>query len=67
VFYIFIMGAAVAQWLRYWATNRKFAGSIPDYVMEFFIFMIHYGPGDDSASNRNDYQQNFLGVNAAGA
>jgi len=27
----------------------------------------HYGPGVDSASNRNEYQGNFLGVNAAGA
>jgi hypothetical protein len=27
----------------------------------------HYGPGVDSASNRNEYQENILGVNAAGA
>ena len=27
----------------------------------------HYGPGVDTASNRNEYQENFLGVNAAGA
>ena len=26
----------------------------------------HYGSGVDSASNRNEYQENFLGVNAAG-
>ena len=25
-----ILGTAVAQWLRYCATNRKVAGSIPD-------------------------------------
>jgi hypothetical protein len=30
----------VAQWLRYCATNRKVAGSIPDGVMEFFIDII---------------------------
>jgi hypothetical protein len=30
-------GTAVAQWLRYCATNLKVAGSIPDGVMEFFI------------------------------
>jgi hypothetical protein len=30
-------------------------------------FRSHYGPGVDSASNRNEYQENFLGVNAAGA
>jgi hypothetical protein len=28
---------AVAQWLRYCATNQKVAGSMPDCVMEFFI------------------------------
>jgi hypothetical protein len=27
----------VTQWLRYCATNRKVAGSIPDGVIEFFI------------------------------
>ena len=27
----------------------------------------HYGPGVDSASNRNEYQEYFLGVKAAGA
>jgi hypothetical protein len=32
-----LSGTAVAQWLRYCATNHKVAGSIPDGVMEFFI------------------------------
>jgi len=39
--------------------------------LEFFIdvnsFRSHYGPGVDSASNRNEYQEYFLGVKAAGA
>ena len=39
--------------------------------LEFFIdiksFRLHYGPGVDSASNRNEYQEYFLGVKAAGA
>jgi hypothetical protein len=30
-------------------------------------FWSHYGPGVDSASNRNEYQEYFLGVKAAGA
>jgi hypothetical protein len=30
-------GTVVAQWLRYYATNQKVAGSIPDGVIEFFI------------------------------
>jgi len=38
--------------------------------LKFFIDIIlrsHYGPGVDSASNRIEYQEDFLGVNAAGA
>ena len=61
----------VAQWLRCCATNRKVAGSIPAGVGGFFIdirsFRSHCGPGIDSYSNRNDYQECFLGVKAAGA
>jgi len=53
------------------ATNRKVAGSIPAGVSGFFIdiksFPSHYGPGVDLASNRNEYQEYFLGVKAAGA
>ena len=65
-------GTAVAQWLRCCATNRKVAGSIPASVTGFFsdtkkTFRSHYGPGVDSASNRNEYQEYFLGVKAAGA
>ena len=30
-------------------------------------FLSHYGPGVDSASNRNEYQEHFLGVKTAGA
>jgi len=29
-------------------------------------FRSHYGPGVDSVSNRNECQENFLGVNAGG-
>ena len=62
-------GTAVAQWLRCCATNRKVAGSIPACVSGFFIDIIsirsHYGPGVDSASNRNEYQEYFLGVKTA--
>ena len=65
------VGIAVAQWLRCCATNRKVAGSIPDGVIGFFIdiksFRSQYGPEVDSASNRNEYQEHFLGVKAAGA
>ena len=60
-----------AKRLRYCATIRKVAGSIPAGVSGFFIdiisFRSHYGPGVDSTSNRNEYQKHFLGVKAAGA
>ena len=55
----------VTQWLRCCATNRKAAGSILAGISVFFIdiksFLSHYGPGVDSASNRNEYQGYFLG------
>ena len=39
--------------------------------LEFFIdiksFRSHYGPGVDSTSNINEYQEHFLGVKAAAA
>jgi len=61
------METAVAEWLRCCATSRKVAGSIPAGVSEFLIdiksFRSHYGPGVDSTSNINEYQE----VKAAGA
>jgi len=65
------MGIAVAQWLRCCTTNQKVASSIPAGVIEIFIdiksFRSLYVPGVDSASNRNEYQEYFLGVKAADA
>jgi len=67
----FSMGTAVAQWLRCCVTNRKVASSIPAGVIEILhwqkSFRSHYGPGVDSASNRNEYQEYLPGVKAAGA
>ena len=64
-FVLYDKGTAVAQWLRYCATNRKVAGSIPAGVIGIFIyiksFRSPYDPGFDSASNRNEYQEHFLG------
>ena len=49
----------------------KVAGSIPAGVNGFFIdiksFRSHYDTGVDSASNRNEYREYFLGVKAARA
>jgi hypothetical protein len=63
--------SAVAQWLRYCATNQKVTGLIPDGVMEFFIDI---NPSDRTMAlgstqplNRNEYQVYFLGVHVAGA
>ena len=66
-----VPGTAVTQWLRCSAANWKVSGSIPANASGFFIDMkslqSHYGPGVDSASNRKEYQEYFLGVKAAGA
>ena len=60
----------MAEWLGCCATNRKVAGLIPASVSGFFIdiksFRSHYGPGVDSISNRNEYQEHFIGVKTAG-
>jgi hypothetical protein len=50
------------RWLRYYSTNRKVAGSIPNEVIFFFLTYLilpaALGPGVYSASNRNEYQKN---------
>jgi hypothetical protein len=57
--------------LRHCAASRKVMGLIPDGVTKIFSlaysFRPHYGPGVDSNSNRNEYQECFLGLKAAGA
>ena len=56
-----------------WGTALKAGRSrvrFPMVLLEFFInktYRPHYGPGVDSASNKNEYQEYFLGVKAAGA
>ena len=32
-----------------------------------YSFRLHHGPGVDSAPSKNEYQEHFLGVKAAGA
>jgi hypothetical protein len=64
-------GTRWRSWLGHCATTRKVASSISDGVIG--IFHWHYpsgrtiSPGVDSVSNRNEYQEYFLGVKAAGA
>jgi len=38
-----------------------------DFFIDIKSFRSHYGLGVDSASNRNEYQEYFLGVKKAGA
>jgi hypothetical protein len=57
---IYIMGSTPwRSWWRHCATSRKVAGSIHCNFLLVFI-RLPYGPGVDSASNRNEYQGYFL-------
>ena len=49
---------------RTFLSDRSGVG-FPMVSLEFF--RSHYGPGVDTASNRNEYHVYFLGVQAAGA
>jgi hypothetical protein len=62
-------GTRWRSWFRHCGTNRKVAGLIPDCDIGIFHWRItsHSGPGVDSACNRYEYQEYFLGVKAAGA
>jgi hypothetical protein len=50
------------SWLRHYATNWKVTGSSPGQGEFFQSFQLHYGPGVDSAFNRNEYQESSWGV-----
>jgi len=58
-------GGTVIKVLCYKSEGRWFD------PLQFFIDIksvrSHYGPGFDSASNGNEYQEHFLGVKEAGA
>jgi len=60
-------GGTVVKVLFYKSEGRWFD---PSCVSGLFIdiksFRSHYGPGVDSASNRNEYREYFLGVKAVG-
>ena len=63
-------GTAVAQWLRRLLQIGRSLVRFQIVSLEFFIDISprsHYDPGVDSASNRNEYQEHFLEVKAAGA
>ena len=61
-------GGSVVKELRYKSEGRCFDSRWCHWNFSLtYSFRSHYGPGVESASNRNEYQENFLGVNAAGA
>ena len=68
----FIQGTEVAQPLRCCAIQigrllvRSQMVSL-ELSIDIKSFPSHYGPGVDPASNRNEYQEYFLWVKAAGA
>ena len=60
-------GSTVVRVLCYKSEGRWFDPSWCHWIIDLKSFRSHYGPGVDSASNRNEYQEHFLGVKAAGA
>ena len=59
-------GGTVVKVLCYKSEGRWFDSRF-HWNFSLTSFRSHYGPEVDSASNRNEYQENFLGLNAAGA
>jgi hypothetical protein len=63
-----LLVAQLVEALRYKPEGRRF--DFRWYHWNFSLteaFRQHYGPVVDSASNRNEHQEYFLGVKAAGA
>ena len=61
-------GSTVVKVLCYKLEGPWFDPSWFHWIFHYIkSFRSHYGPGVDSASNRNEYQEYFLGVKAAGA
>ena len=59
-------GGVVVEALRYTPACRGFDSRCCQWNFSVTQpFRPHYGPGVDSASNRNEYQVYFLGVKAA--
>ena len=60
--------AQLVEPLRYKPEGRGFDSRWCHWIFSLTSsFWPHYGPGVDSASNRNEYQGCFLGVKVAGA
>jgi hypothetical protein len=66
----FRQGHVVAQLveaLRHKSEGRGFDSRWCHWNFSLTSFLLHYGPGVGSSSNRNEYQEYFLGVKSAGA
>jgi hypothetical protein len=61
-------GDAVVKALRYKPEGRGVDSRWCHWDFSLtYSFRPHYGPGVDSGSKKNEYQEYFLGVKAAGA
>ena len=60
-------GSTVVKVLSYKSEGRWLDPAVSGFFIDIKSFQSHYGPGVDSASNRNEYQEHFLRVKAAGA
>jgi len=62
-------GSTVVKVLCYKSEGRWFDSSWCKWIFHWHkkSFRPQYGPGVESASNRDEYQEYFLGVKAAGA
>ena len=61
-------GGVVVKALHYKPASQGFDSRLFHWNFSVtYSFQSHYGPGVDSASNRNEHQVYFLGVKAAGA
>jgi len=59
-------GSTMVKVLCYKSEGRRFDSRWCHWNFSLTSFRSHCGPGVDSASNRNKYQEYFLGVKAAG-
>jgi len=61
-------GSTVVKELCYKSEGRLFDSRWCQWIfIDIKFFRSHYGTGVDSASNRNESQEHFLGFKAAGA
>ena len=63
-----LLVAQLVEALRYKPEGLGFDSRCCHWIFSLtYSFRLHFGPGVDSVSSRNEYQEYFLGVKAAGA